>query len=369
MKNLLLLSAIVLLYACQKQSIPPNTYELKAVLSGIPDGSIAKIHFNDDHIDSAVVKQEQVVITGAINAPESVFFEINGFEDYKGFWLEPAAVSLKAEKGKFRKAVISGSKTQDEDNLLKQLLLPLKEEMDSLYKAAMSWTEEEKQNKDFKKAFMDQEAHLYSQIGIVTQDWIRQNPQSLVSLKNLAIYKTTWGKAISEELFQMMSKEQQLSEKGKKIARFLALSNPPGIGEAYVDFTQNNVDGIPVKLSEVGGKVILLEFWASWCGPCRASNPKLVALYKDYKEKGFEILGISLDEKKDAWVGAIEKDGLPWEQVSDLNGDENEAALIYDVGAIPYNVLIGEDGTVLATGFGVDELRAKLKQLFTPEKI
>jgi len=114
------------------------------------------------------------------------------------------------------------------------------------------------------------------------------------------------------------------------------------------------------------GKYVLLDFWASWCGPCRQENPTLVKAYAKYKEKGFEILGISLDnpDAKEAWIEAIEKDGLTWRQVSDLKAWNNAVARTYGIRAIPHSFLIDPQGTIIAENLRGEKLEAKLAEIF-----
>jgi peroxiredoxin len=119
-------------------------------------------------------------------------------------------------------------------------------------------------------------------------------------------------------------------------------------GSIAPDFTQNNTEGEAVSLSDFRGKVLLVDFWASWCGPCRRENPNVVKLYERYKDQGFEILGVSLDRKKDRWLQAIEADGLTWPHVSDLKGWQNEAAKLYGVSSIPDTLLIDREGKIVA---------------------
>jgi thiol-disulfide isomerase/thioredoxin len=124
------------------------------------------------------------------------------------------------------------------------------------------------------------------------------------------------------------------------------------------------VNDKPVSLDSYKGKYVLLEFWASWCGPCRAENPNLLAQKKIYGDKGFNILGVSLDKNKELWVKAIEKDGLTWTQVSDLNGWNNAVAVMYGIKAVPANFLIDPSGTIIAQDLRGDALNKKLKEIF-----
>ncbi len=135
------------------------------------------------------------------------------------------------------------------------------------------------------------------------------------------------------------------------------------VGKLAPDFTLPDVNGKPFTLSSLRGKYVLVDFWASWCGPCRQENPNVVATYNQFKNKNFAIVGVSLDKEKDAWLGAIKSDGLAWKQVSDLKYWNSAAAALYSVEAIPYNVLINPDGKVIATSLRGTDLSNKLSEV------
>lgn len=136
------------------------------------------------------------------------------------------------------------------------------------------------------------------------------------------------------------------------------------VGGEAPDFTQNTPEGEPMQLSDLRGKVVLVDFWASWCGPCRRENPHVVKLYEKYKDKGFDILGVSLDNSKDRWLGAIDKDGLTWNHVSDLKGWKNAAAAMYSVRSIPSTFLLNEKGEIIARDLRGAALDNQLKEIF-----
>ena len=133
----------------------------------------------------------------------------------------------------------------------------------------------------------------------------------------------------------------------------------------YVDLKMSTPDGIEIALSDFAGKgkYLLINFWASWCKSCRTDNPGLVKLYRKYHDKGFEIVGISLDKDKTEWVKAIEVDELVWPQMSDLNFWHNQGAKRYSVMMIPYTVLLDSEGTIIACGLECEELEKKLAEL------
>ncbi len=139
------------------------------------------------------------------------------------------------------------------------------------------------------------------------------------------------------------------------------------VGGEAPNFTQKTPEGVDVNLHDLRGKVVLVDFWASWCGPCRRENPHVVSLYNKYKADGFEILGVSLDKKKEAWLTAIEKDGLTWQHVSDLQGWGNAVAKAFSVSSIPHTILLDKEGKILARGLRGEALQRKLEELFPAE--
>lgn len=136
------------------------------------------------------------------------------------------------------------------------------------------------------------------------------------------------------------------------------------IGAEAPEISLPNPEGETVTLSSLRGNYVLIDFWAAWCKPCRVENPNVVRLYEEYSDNNFEILGVSLDRDRNAWLKAIEQDGLQWKQVSDLKYFNSEAASDYQISAIPATYLIGPDGKIIAKGLRGPTLEAKLKEIF-----
>jgi len=142
-------------------------------------------------------------------------------------------------------------------------------------------------------------------------------------------------------------------------------NHKPGVGDEAPDFKMMDENGVPFSLKELRGKYVLVDFWASWCGPCRGENPNVVVAYNKFKNKNFTVLGVSLDEKREAWVNAIKEDNLTWKHVSDLKGWESEIVPLYGFDGIPYNVLIDPNGKIIATELREEALLETLENTFS----
>ncbi|HEY0978711.1 MAG TPA: TlpA disulfide reductase family protein [Flavobacteriales bacterium] len=158
--------------------------------------------------------------------------------------------------------------------------------------------------------------------------------------------------------------EKQLEAMKAQEAQMAQMDNLIAIGSVAPDFSQPTPDGKSVSLASLKGKVVLIDFWASWCKPCRMENPNVKRVYAKYQKKGFEILGVSLDRDKNAWTKAIADDGLPWKHVSDLGFWNNAAAQQYGVQSIPFTVLVDKEGKVIAKNLRGEALDQKLAEVF-----
>lgn len=193
--------------------------------------------------------------------------------------------------------------------------------------------------------------------------FIAQNPDSYVSLVTLIEMAGTFIDVPAiDPLYNSLSPAIRNTPVGVAFGIKLNGLREFANGAIAPDFTQNDTNGKPVKLSDFRGKYVLLDFWASWCGPCRMENPAVVKAYNAYKDKNFTVLGVSLDYpgKKADWLAAIEKDGLPWTHVSDLQGRNNAVAQRYKVTAIPFNLLIDPAGKIIGRNLRGEKLREKL---------
>lgn len=181
-------------------------------------------------------------------------------------------------------------------------------------------------------------------------------------LKNFYYYMDTPDLA---EIVSLIPEKFTSDEGISRIKEQVTKLTSTAVGQKFTDFQLNDPDGKPVKLSDYAGKgkVVLVDFWASWCGPCRQEMPNVVKVYKEYKNKGFEIVGVSLDQTADAWKKGIADLGITWPQMSDLKYWQCEAAQIYGVSAIPHTVLIDKDGTIVERNLRGEKLYERIAEL------
>ena len=330
MKNLLIGFVSFLIFACNTN--PRNEFQLNGTTQGIENGTV--LYFDNTStetlIDSAVVEDNTFHFNTKLpKSPLQVVLRTKDFSHYRFLWLENNPMTFDATNSDFRNAIVTGSV---EENLSYKLS-----------KATDTLPRDERTIKE--------------------QLFVEKYPNSIHSVYVLSVYSTTWGKEKTKELYDNLSIEIKQTEFGKKIADYLKLNKNPEIGDSYVDFEMEDPNGEIRRLSEFEGKLVLLEFWGSGCLPCRQENPNLVKTYEKYQPKGFEIFAVSQDTKKENWLKAIQKDGLPWPQVSDLKGQGNIASLIYGISYIPDNFLIDQNGIIIGRDIRGDNLNAKLEEL------
>lgn len=193
---------------------------------------------------------------------------------------------------------------------------------------------------------------------------VKANPDSvssLIDLRRVGGYTPEYTEL--QQLYNTLSKTVQKSNEGKEFKVYLEALSTVEIGKQAPEFTQNDTTGTPVKLSDFRGKFVLLDFWASWCPDCRVQSPDLVKTYAIFKDKNFEILGISFDRDRNSWIKAIHTDKLHWKHVSDLKRWQNDVGTLYGVKAIPQNVLIDPTGKIIARNLHGEDLNNKLSEV------
>jgi len=284
--------------------------------------------------------------------------------DIKQLFIENAKISV-VSTDSFANATIKGSKSHAEfvkwDNLMKpenQKGSELNKEYSELYK------KKDQAGMDRIEAEFDK---LTASKNVKNKQYLAENPSSPIAMfifRQWAGYDINADEA--EPIFLSLSEKLRSGPAGKEMAEKIEIAKKTGVGRMAMDFTQNDTLGNPVSLSSFKGKHVLIDFWASWCGPCRQENPNVVKAFNNYKDKGFTVLGVSLDQPnaKDKWMKAIHDDKLTWTQVSDLKYWKNEVAVQYGIQAIPQNYLIDPQGKIIGKNLRGEALNKKLEEIF-----
>ncbi len=324
-------------------------------------------------LDSVTLQNGNFEFKGTIQAPAGATITIshNGKpfnelhkRDELNIYLEAKPMVL-TPADSIANATIPNSQINDDDKKLQAALKPSSQKYSQLYKEYRATSPDSQKSATFQKRMQEREDAIEQEKNVVELDFIKNNPQSMISLFTLEEYAgpVPDGEKIAP-YFNSLSAEVKDSPRGKKYNIYISVIMRTAVGKPAPEFSQPDTAGKQIALSSYRGKYVLLDFWASWCHPCRAENPVVVAAFNKYHPKGLEILSVSLDDNRASWVKAILQDKLPWAQVSDLKYWKSEVSELYGVRAIPQNFLIAPDGKIVAKNLRGNELETKLEEVF-----
>ncbi|SDC92479.1 TlpA disulfide reductase family protein [Williamwhitmania taraxaci] len=366
MKRLLLgLIPILALASCSQG----NKFDLNVTVTGQPTGNMVYLQTLNErefiNVDSTEIKDNAFTFTGQLEQPDLYFIRIGQSEPIMLF-LENSSIEVKANLDSIDKAVIKGSATQDLYKSYNTGLLPIQAKMDNLYAKADSLKMVNALTPSADKQLEIEYDAISSEQSAYTNKFIQDNPKSVASA--FIAYRFLANRLEFPELEKLVLLFDASIAKSQyvvKLTEKVETMRKTAVGQPYVDFSLADTSGTQISLSSLvdGKTVVMIDFWASWCGPCRGENPSVVAMYAELKGKGFQIMGVSLDKTKEAWIKGIKEDGITYPQVSDLLYWQSAAAKLYAVSGIPHTVLIGKDGKIAAKNLRGDELKAKVLEL------
>ena len=369
-----LICLIIILISCKSNTTKNNLYEVECNAEGIYNGVRAYLKSSNNNkqvIDTAVVMNGAFKFKGEVSSPEMRILTIDGINGQTALVLESGKTNVTIYKDSIYKSIIKGGENNSIFNKYKDGYQNLVEKVTSLREEYMA----SRNNIEAVKRIQKQNVELRLELKNYGLNFLTQHPDtdfSLMLLESITLQKEFDAKLANEILEKIpnnISNRQYNIEVMQKINFNInnALSKAViEVNSIAPDFTAPDPEGNQITLSEILGKVTILDFWASWCRPCRVENPNFVKLYDKYHEKGLNIISVSLDREnqKSRWIKAIEKDNLSWYNVSNLKYWQDPVALMYNITSIPATFILDDKGTIIATRLRGSALEKKIDELF-----
>jgi peroxiredoxin len=362
--------SIVCINSSAQSNLKPETKKPEFDITGkypmIPDSTVVlMVNIDTYETDSTYVMNGVFHFKGHVDYPAQFVFRGLNYQERRDYFsdqvfVENSTISMEQREGELH---VTGSVTNEDRKAFFDKLGGVGQKFEAVLN-----------RQEYSHQDSLQLEKYFAELKTVEINFYKNNPNSYFTgyqLKNKTIPGTSRKVELSKkelrEIYAGLTDKIKNSAYGQAVKRYTEMADVPEVGEPYTDFTFPNVKGVKVKLSDFKGKYIFVDFWASWCSPCRYQNPKLKRLYEQYKASNFEILGVSIDSEEDQWIKAVEKDKLTWINVLSEGGRTSEVSQLYGINGLPDNLLINPDGVIIKRNIKADALEELLANLFSKQ--
>ncbi|MCW1148521.1 TlpA disulfide reductase family protein [Flavobacterium lacisediminis] len=363
--------AVTALAIISCNNLKDNEYLLTGTAEGIENGKKIYVEILNDTgtavKDTGVVENGKFELKGTVSETDLAYVRIENEDFSVPIILEEGNINIVYKSDTIQNSIISGTKNNDKFQEFNNQSVVIAKKKNKFEKNNIARMQEAKKNKD--TATINMIAKEYNsfqdEMNSISKKFIKENPDAYLSallLENFLMRQYLTPEEV-KNYYEGLSEEVAQTKSGKKIKAMLDTMSALSIGKPAPAFSGPSPEGKTISLKESLGKVTIVDFWASWCGPCRGENPNVVALYNEFHAQGLNIIGVSLDKDAAKWKEAIAKDGLTWPHVSNLKYWNEPIAKLYNVESIPATFILDAKGTIVAKDLRGDALRAKVKEL------
>lgn len=365
MRKLLYLFAVTVLVLASCNST--NKYKITGSVQGGYDGEkvylMERVNRDFVNVDSAVIADGKFILEGTQPEPVNRYLAFTDGENdplFVDFFLENGNIDIYLAESE-ENSTVKGTAINNSYQSFKDEMYQLQGKLMASYSALQGGTVAEEE----REAKMKEIEDVQDEMTQVIKKYISGNSNSVLGAYLLSTNQYNFSYDEVDEFLTKIPENLQTDEGIVKMKENIQAYKNTAEGKKFVDFKLETPEGEAINLSDYAGtgKVVLVDFWASWCGPCVREMPRLVEMYEKYKNQGFEIVGVSLDSDGEAWKKGIERLNITWPQMSDLKGWQSEAAKMYAIRSIPHVLVLDKDGVIVSRGLHGEELQKKIEEL------